>query len=213
MSDAVPMTPKFDDDNRVRTAMDWEARFQADATPWERLSVHPALTDWLNTEVIKPGERIFFPGCGRSLEPLAAAQAGLNVTLLDMAPTAMAWQRNEFSKAQRDADFIEGDGLTWRAQTPFDHVYEQTFLCALHPHQRQDYERAVHAWLRPGGQLLALFMQKEERGGPPYGCDIAAMRELFPDPSWTFPVEAALRPYPHPGLNDKIELAGVVIRR
>ncbi|WP_019961590.1 methyltransferase domain-containing protein [Woodsholea maritima] len=213
MSDTVPPAPDFDDDNRVRSAVDWEARFQADATPWERKSVHPALMDGLKHGILKPTERILFPGCGRSLEPLAAAQAGLDVTVLDMAPSAMAWQRDTFTQGGVSAHFVEGDGLTWRSDSPFDHVYEQTFLCALHPHQRQDYERAVRDWLRPGGQLLALFMQKEERGGPPYGCDIAAMRDLFSDQYWCFPEEAALRPYPHPGLNDKIELAGVVIRR
>jgi len=63
-------------------------------------------------------------------------------------------------------------------------VYEQTCLCALHPDQWSAYESALHRWLKPGGHLAAMFMQKEGEGGPPFHCGIDAMRNLFPEETW-----------------------------
>ena len=52
---------------------------------------------------------------------------------------------------------------------------------------------------RPGGRLFALFVQfprpdaaDGEIQGPPYHCDVNAMRALFPEPRWSWPKP----PYP-----------------
>lgn len=94
-----------------------------------------------------------------------------------------------------------------------DLVYEQTFLCAIPPRLREDYERTVHAWLKPGGRLLALFMQKDKRGGPPYGCALDAMHALFPPERWAWPADDDFTAWPHPSLNGKPELGGMLERR
>ena len=78
---------------------------------------------------------------------------------------------------------------------------------------RETYEAALIRWLKPGGRLLALFMQKAERGGPPYGCSLEAMRALFPDTRWIWPADESFVPCPHPSLNGKPELAGILTRR
>jgi hypothetical protein len=49
--------------------------------------------------------------------------------------------------------------LTWCPEQPFDAIYEQTCLCALHPDHWAAYARQLHAWLRPAGTLWAMFMQ------------------------------------------------------
>ena len=201
------------DASEDRTAFDWEARFVADDAPWERQGLHPALSDWAGAGLIRPGLSVLVPGCGRSEEPAALARQGLQVTGVDLAPTAIAWQTARFEREGLKGVFITGDGLSWRSETPFDLLYEQTFLCAIHPHHRAAYAEMAHDVLRPGGRLLALFMQKAERGGPPYGCDLDAMRALFPDPQWIWPEPETITPYPHPGLNDKAELGAVLIRR
>jgi len=195
-----------------RSALDWEARFASDNTPWERGAVHPAFEDWVRVGVIARERRILTPGAGRSQEPLAMAQLGLDVTVTDIAPSAIAWQEARFEAAGAAGSIEQADGLAWRPDTPFDLFYEQTFLCAIHPHHRQAYEAMAHDVLKPGGRLLALFMQKSERGGPPYGCDLDAMKTLFPDTRWVWP-RTPFTPYPHPDLNNKIELAGVLTRR
>jgi hypothetical protein len=206
-TDRPAHTPPSED----RSGFDWEARFQADDAPWERQGLHPALIDWLDSGVLKPGQTVLTPGCGRSQEPAFLAQHGLSVIATDIAPSAIAWQKARFDSAGVTAQALETDALAWRPETPVDVLYEQTFLCAIHPQKREEYEAMAHASLKPGGLFLALFMQKSERGGPPYGCGLDAMRALFTEDRWRWP-ETDPRPYPHGGLNDKAELGMVLTR-
>lgn len=195
-----------------RSAVDWEARFVADDAPWERRCVHPVVQDWQAAGHLMAGHSVLIPGCGRSAEPLALARLGLDVTCSDIAPSAIIYQTEVFGDAGVNGTFLHTDGLGYRPDTPFDALYEQTFLCAIHPHHRPAYEAMAHAAIRPGGRLLALFMQNQERGGPPYGCDLQAMRGLFDETRWLWPNGEPVA-YPHPGLNDKAELGMVLIRR
>ena len=49
------------------------------------------------------------------------------------------------------------------------------------------YARRLHRWLRPEGTLFILFMQNDRPNGPPFHCDIGAMRRLFASPAWAWP--------------------------
>lgn len=192
--------------------MDWDARFRADDAPWERKGLHPAFAHWQSLGLLQPGKSIYVPGCGRGEEPLALAKAELNVTAIDLSLTAIDWQKARFAGAGLSAHLEAGDALAFRPETPFDLYWEQTFLCAISPKMREGYETAAHAQLHAGGVLLALFMQKDEMGGPPYGCALPAMRELFPEDRWQWP-EAEPMAFPHPGLNSKAELGVALVRR
>ncbi|WP_417495887.1 methyltransferase domain-containing protein [Maricaulis sp.] len=196
-----------------RSAFDWETRFAADDTPWERAGLHPAMLAWVEAGELQPGARVIIPGCGRSPELGFLAAHGLDVTGADLSPTAIDFQRRQLDKAGHDATLLEGDVLAHRPDTPYDRVYEQTFLCAIPPRLRVDYERALCDWLKPGGHLLALFMQKDVAGGPPYGCALPAMHQLFPEERWIWPDDDAFIAWPHPSLKGKPELAGVLVRR
>jgi SAM-dependent methyltransferase len=195
-----------------RAPMDWEKRFADDSTPWERPGLHPAFEHWRDTGTFDEVERVIVPGCGRSPELKAFAALGKSTIGADLSPTALAWQNSSLEKDDLTAELIEADILLWRPETPLDAIYEQTFLCAIPPRLRAEYEQAVFDWLKPGGRLLALFMQKEELGGPPYGCSIEAMQTLFPTERWDWP-EGDPVPYPHPSLNGKPELGVILTRR
>jgi len=198
--------------SETRSALDWEARFAADTTPWERPGLHPAFVDWQASGDFSGLGSVIVPGCGRAPEVAAFADAGIPTIGADLSPTAINWQRKRLDECELTATLFEGDVLAWRPDAPLDGVYEQTFLCAIPPKLRPEYEQTIHAWLKPGGKLFALFMQKEERGGPPYGCDMDAMRELFSDTRWSWP-DTDPTPYPHPSLNGKPELATILTRR
>jgi SAM-dependent methyltransferase len=157
------------------------------------------------------------PGCGAGYEVAALAAAGFEVTAFDYACAAIGRTRRRLDGAGLKATLIEADALAWQPDRAFDSVYEQTCLCALYPDQWRDYADQLHRWLAPGGRLYALFVQLLRPGaaegaiqGPPYHCDINAMRALFPEPRWVWPKP----PYPrttHPrGL---AELAVVLERR
>ena len=53
--------------------------------------------------------------------------------------------------------------------TPFDLIYDRTFLCALPPTLRDLYAARVTQLLRPGGTLAGFFFYGEEDpDGPPF---------------------------------------------
>jgi SAM-dependent methyltransferase len=194
----------------------WEQRFAEGRTPWDRGESSPQLGEWLRSGLLKPC-RILVPGCGSGYEVVELALAGFEVTGLDYADEAIARAHRQLEEARVDATLVQADALAWMPDRPFDAVYEQTCLCALHPDQWHGYAEQVYRWLAPGGRLFALFVQllrpQAASGfvqGPPYHCDINAMRALLPEPRWAWEKP----PYPrtaHPaGLS---ELAVVLARQ
>ena len=85
------------------------------------------------------------------------------------------------------AQAVQADLLQWHPPAPFDAIYDQACLCALPPAIWPDYAARLHRWLRPDGKLYILFMQSTRAGGPPFHCDLDAMRALFPASAWTWP--------------------------
>ena len=146
--------------------MDWDARFRADDAPWERKGLHPAFAHWHGLGLLEAGKLIYVPGCGRGEEPLALAKAGLNVTAIDLSPTAIDWQRARLLDAGLTAHLDAGDALAFRPDTPFDLYWEQTFLCAIPPKLREAYEAAAYAQLRPGGRAARTVHAERGEGRP-----------------------------------------------
>lgn len=167
-------------------AIDWEGRYRDGATGWERPGLHPAFLEWRNAGILKPG-RVLIPGAGRSNEPLALAEAGFEVTVVDGAPSAVAVQRARLERLNVGASVNLADLFQWEPASRFDYIYDQTCLCALPPASWPEYADRLHRWLRPGGTLLILFMQTGSQGGPPFHCDLPAMRRLFGESRWEWP--------------------------
>ena len=197
MSDApsTAQAPKPEQDTRTPQEK-WEHRWQKGRTAWDRGSINPALNQWLAADAI-PGPRVLIPGAGTGYEAVELARRGYDVTAIDFAPTAVARLRQQLKTAGVDAVVVEDDFFRWQPEQPVDAIYEQTSLCALEPTQWPAYEQRLHQWLRPGGALLALFMQTEQPGGPPYHCALEQMHALFPESRWRWP-PVHPEPIPHP---------------
>ena len=175
--------------------LDWEQRYKNATTAWERDHLNPGFNEWRPQFSQSPGH-VILPGCGRSAEVLAFAELGWQVTAIDLAETAITYQRDALQKAGFQGDVIESNMFLWQPQTPVDLVYEQTCLCALHPDQWVAYEQQIHRWLKPGGQLAALFMQTDGDGGPPFHCGIGAMQTLFSSTRWQWGVQSFTAEHP-----------------
>ena len=194
----------------------WEQRFAEGNTPWDRGESSPQLGNWLGSGLLKPC-RILVPGCGSGHEVAELAMAGFEVTGLDYADHAIARAHQRLKDTGTDATLVQADVLAWQPDRTFDAVYEQTCLCALYPDQWRDYADQLHRWLKPGGRLYALFIQLLRPAaaegavqGPPYHCDINAMRALFPVERWHWPKPPYER-VAHP--SGMAELAVVLRRR
>ena len=184
----------------------WQERFDKRQTPWDRGAVNPQLSAWLDSGALAPC-RIVVPGCGSGWEVAELARRGFDVTALDYAPAAVHKTRALLDQHGLTGKVLQADVLQFQPDRPFDAVYEQTCLCALHPDHWIAYTRNLHRWLVAGGGLWGLFMQMQRPSamqegrieGPPYHCDINAVRALFAEPHWQWPKP----PYDkvdHPGL-------------
>jgi len=193
----------------------WEQRFAEGNIPWDRGASNPQLRAWIAAGALKPC-RILVPGCGSGHEVAELALAGFEVTGLDYADEAIARSHQRLMDAQVDATLVQADALKWTPDRPFDAIYEQTCLCALYPDDWVRYAGQLHRWLAPGGKLFAMFLQllrpDAAQGfvqGPPYHCDINAMRALFAAPAWQWPKPPYARTTHPAGL---AELAVVLVR-
>ena len=192
----LPATQASATQHSATLAVDWEDRYREGTTRWERPALHPTFIDWKESGVLAPC-RILVPGAGRSTEPLALAEAGFTVTVVDAAPTAVATQRARLERVHMKAQVELADLFAWQPPAPFDAVYDQACLCALPPKLWPDYVARLHDWLRPGGRLFILFMQTGKDGGPPFHCGVAAMHTLFDAARWDWP-SALPAMVPHP---------------
>lgn len=205
----------------------WQEKFESGQTPWDRRKVSAQLVDWLNHSVITAGPPspitgpVLVPGCGSGYEVIELARRGFEVIGIDYAPAAIDRASRQLilltHEQRRRVSLVQADILGWQPPRLAGAVYEQTCLCALHPDYWLAYAAQMMRWMQPGGILMAMFAQAPKAGalegniqGPPYHCDIHAMRALFPDVYWSWPKPPYAK-HNHP--MGMFELAVVLQRR
>lgn len=161
----------------------WESRYQAGTTGWDRGSTSPNLNHWLASGDLTPC-RVLVPGCGNGYEVLTLAAQAFDVVAVDIAPTPVANLKEALEKNQLKGEIIQSDFFALNYQNEFDAIYEQTCLCALPPALWVKFEDWLYQSLKPEGKLYAQFMQTGQEGGPPFHCDMTEMKQLFTSDRW-----------------------------
>ena len=195
----------------------WQERFEKKETGWDRGSPSPQLLAWLDSGELQPC-RIAVPGCGTGWEVVELAKRGFDVIGIDYTAAAVQKTRALVDAQGLKAEVIQADVLNYQPQNKFDAIYEQTCLCAIHPEHWLTYSQQLVKWLKPEGSLWVMFMQMlrpaaSEEGvihGPPYHCDINAMRALFSEKAWIWPKPPYAK-VAHPNFSH--ELALRLVRR
>jgi len=195
----------------------WQERFEKKETGWDRGAVSPQLIAWLDANELAPC-RIAVPGCGSGWEVAELVKRGFDVVAIDYTAAAIERTHAHLLSKGLTAEVIQANVLNFQPAEPFDAIYEQTCLCAIHPDHWAEYAGQLRRWLKPEGMLFAAFMQMVrgpavEQGlivGPPYHCDINAMRALFTESNWAWP-KPPFAKVPHP--NGGHELAFPLKRR
>jgi len=166
---------------------DWEARYRAADTPWDKGVPHPALVRWLAAHPGRMTGDVLVPGCGtgHDVRAIAGAEPAARVLGLDVAPSAVAAARQ--LPHPINASFRRGDLFALPPDLPgrFSWVWEHTCFCAIDVDRRDDYVAGVAAALRPAGWFLGVFYLDPYRGdhrpggGPPHGCTRAELASRF----------------------------------
>ena len=189
---------------------EWENRYQQNKAHWDRGEISPNLLYWLKADLLKPC-RLLIPGCGNGYEVLVLAEREFDVVAIDIAPSPIENLRKVLQRQQLNAELVQTDFFTWENTEPFDAIYEQTSLCALHPNDWQRYENCLYDWLKPKGKLFAQFMQTGVEGGPPYHCDMSAMMTLFSNKRWSWSEQHATQVVHSGSLHEKVFLLNKMI--
>jgi SAM-dependent methyltransferase len=158
MPSPTPSEPEF-----------WNSRYQSGQTPWDFGGIPADLRAFLKRR--PKGGRVLIPGCGSGYEIKAFAEAGYEVTAIDVAPAAVERARQFVGPVLAErvsvTDFFAQDVPA----TPYDAVYERTFLCAIPPSLREAYRDRIASLLKPGGFFVGYFYYERTNPdeGPPYG--------------------------------------------
>lgn len=147
----------------------WNQRYESNDTPWDFGGVPSALKAYLKKN--PKGGKVLIPGCGAGYEAQAFAEAGYDVTAMDLSAIAVARTQARLEPAQA-CRIHEGDFFTASfAAASFDVIYERTFLCAIRPELRTTYRDIVARLLRPGGAFIGYFyyQKTDPAAGPPFG--------------------------------------------
>ena len=161
--------------------VNWEERYRAGDTPWDKGVAAPPLADFLERHPITG--RVLVPGCGHGHDVRAiASQAGkvAEVTGLDLSETALRFAR-DFPPVGSEI-YEQGDLFAppdeWNGR--FEWVFEHTCFCAIPPARRADYVAAISRVLKTGGYYLAIFfLDPGVEQGPPHGATREEIEDLF----------------------------------
>jgi 2-polyprenyl-3-methyl-5-hydroxy-6-metoxy-1,4-benzoquinol methylase len=149
-----------------------QANQDATQVPWAKLTAHPYLQHWLDSQQINgSGKSALVIGCGLGDDAEAFANLGFQVTAFDISPTAIAWAKQRFPNSSVNylvADLLALDS-DWNGA--FDLVFECQTIQSLPLNLREKVMSAIAPLLAPGGTLLLIARQRDfdaEPDGPPW---------------------------------------------
>lgn len=162
-----------------------QANQDATQVPWAKLTAHPYLQDWLESQQINgAGKSALAIACGLGDDAEALANLGFQVTAFDVSPTAIAWAKQRFSDSS--VNYMVGDLLAlnpeWKGA--FDLVFECQTIQSLPLNIREKVIGAIAPLVAPGGTLLLIARQRDfdaEPDGPPWPLsekELAQFQEL-----------------------------------
>lgn len=166
--------------------MDWNQRYLAGDTPWDKGYAAPPLVEFLqkSQKSLWGDGEILVPGCGTGHDVRILAALGLKVCGLDLAEEAI--QRAMMFPKVHEERFEKGDlfDRAWQKGKNFSAIWEHTCFCAIDPKQREIYVKACADLLSPGACLIAVFFltpfdPSDEKEGPPHPSSVQEIDGLF----------------------------------
>lgn len=88
--------------------IDWNERYESAETPWDSGVPSQNLVEWLESKPVKPC-RVLELGCGTGTNAIFLAQAGFEVTAVDLSELAINQARERAKEAGVSIKFLQND--------------------------------------------------------------------------------------------------------
>mmetsp|Transcript_26354 Transcript_26354/g.77382 ORF Transcript_26354/g.77382 Transcript_26354/m.77382 type:complete len:273 (+) Transcript_26354:30-848(+) len=192
--------------NTPEDMANWEGMWTRGIQPgqaFDAARTEPAFQDLLDkAATVQPPlptpsakSRAFVPGCGRGYAVVSLERAGYAAEGLEISPTAARAARDYLSSQGAKAEVRVGDFFALPEEGQYSVVFDSTFLCALHPTQREAWAKKTSAILAQDGELITNIFPVRPDGepdpadgavgnGPPYALSDRLVTGLLAPHGW-----------------------------
>lgn len=162
----------------------WQDKWQKNEIGFHEPEVNPLLVDHIAALSLEPGDRVFLPLCGKTLDIawlLSQGHRVVGVELVELAIEQLFAELGIEPKISRQGSFVcyqatgidifVGDlfGLTADLLGDVDAVYDRAAYVALPPEMRNRYAAKITEVSRHANQLLVTFdYDQSQMNGPPF---------------------------------------------
>lgn len=156
---------------------DWEARYKAGDTPWDKGLAAPPLSE-IDAKYFEG--RVLVPGCGFGHDVRGISRADNEIVGFDLAQSAVEGARKIPQTGSVRYVFGNFFELPEEFIGKFNAVFEHTCFCAINSQDRARYVASVVQALQPSGFLVAIFyIDPGHEEGPPFPVNHNELDNLF----------------------------------
>jgi len=132
--------------------------------PWNIETPPDVLVELVKSGKVKPCKTIDL-GCGTGNYAIYLASIGLEVTGIDVSPTAIKIAKENAKKKGVKCNFLVTDvlGNLDEVNETFDFAYDWELLHHIFPEQRKKYVENVYRILNPKGKYLSVCFSEKDR--------------------------------------------------
>ncbi len=173
----------------------FDARYRDGTPPWDIGRPQRVVARWIEDGLIDRRARVLDVGCGTGENTILLAAHGVDVTGVDMAPTAIAKAKEKAeARGGSSARFVVGDALALGGLGLglFDLVIDSALFHVFSDEARPRYAESLSHVTRPGARVYVLcFSDEEPNWGGPRRVTQAEIRATFGPPFEVERIEAS----------------------
>lgn len=169
----------------------WHQAWQVRRIGFNQSAPHTQLRDNFN-RWSKDATSVMVPLAGKSIDMIWLRDQGLEVTGVELSPTAVQefFSENNLQPIEEGHSFKTNnitlyccDYLTVDHREQYDLIYDRAALVALPKEMRSDYVNHSLNLLKPGGRVLLVSFEydQEKVSGPPFSVDEKEISALYQD--------------------------------
>ncbi|MES0489573.1 MAG: thiopurine S-methyltransferase [Leptospirales bacterium] len=174
----------------------WKERWEKGQTGFHQSEINLHLQTFWSSMGLKPGQRVFVPLCGKSLDLLWFLEKGFAVTGIEISEIAVNsfFEENNLQALEHNSEgmnyfnckelsLICGDyySLSSDMMEPIHAVYDRASLIAMPPEMRVSYAKHMGELVLPGTPILLVSIEynQSEMSGPPFAVHSKEVDSLY----------------------------------